>query len=88
MKNKPQTGCSLNELAAIIAKAAAPVADIVPSGWFTRLQLQKQWGCGKSCAQDRLAAAIKAGVIIQRSFTLKDGRGNRRPTPHFSRTSQ
>lgn len=88
MKNKQPTGCSLNELAALIASATQPAPDKIPAGWFTRMQLQKQWGCGETKAQQRIQSAIKAGKVQRRMFAVVDATGACRPIPHYSLASQ
>lgn len=52
-------------LAQAILAAAQPQEDVIPNGWISNVELQNEWGCGKSGVHKRLK---KAGDRIERKI--------------------
>ena len=84
MKNKPNTGCSLNDWAKLIhsAEASSVGVDEVPEGWETAASLGEAACLGKTAMKERLSKLASAGLIEMRRFrVMRSGRVQH--IPHY-----
>ena len=73
------------ELLARLQEAMATKEDIIPEGFKTRAQWEKEWGCSHAHAKNLLKAGESAGLIEVRKFKIKSGMGVA-PIPHYRPT--
>ena len=63
-------------------KSSRPV-DVVPEGWFTRLDLEKAWGLSTARTSNLINNAVQSGMAEHRTFRIQAGLRGLYPTQHY-----
>jgi hypothetical protein len=58
-------------------------ADVVPAGWFSRFQLESEWGLSQSYTIDLIRDAVVAGKAEMKKFRVPTSSRGLYPTPHY-----
>lgn len=72
-----------NDFLQILVDANKKKRDEVPSGWYSRKQLESLWDFEKTAISDRLAKGVKLGVIEVKPFRIETESGIIRKIPHY-----
>lgn len=72
-----------NDFLQILVDAKKKNRDEVPSGWYSRKQLEGLWDVEKTAICDRLAKGVKLGVIEVKPFRIQTECGVIRKIPHY-----
>ena len=72
------------DLAAWCAALASPlVADKVPPGWHTAVELAEKLGKSRDSIARSIAAGVRSGRIEMQKFRIPSGQRGLYPTPHY-----
>ena len=75
--------------AALDAYVAGDRVEVVPPGWFTKIDIAKQWGKSSTYTNKILRRMIAAGGAEKKVFSIKNGKiGFCRRMPHYKLTKR
>lgn len=81
--NSVASPVDLNDLAALLARANAPLADEVPEGWHTTKQWAAKWGCKLAWATHCLTRFKEAGMVEVRKLRIQSPQRGLVVVPHY-----